>query len=766
MTVDKNFKKELMMIKAKYNVLITSLIAIGGLISTPHLVCESFKHNIQLQLADSLGFLVDGTQFWVELVIDKKGSLVTVQLPVINFQTGQVSTLSPYFPSGEEFPGIPPAGGYLFTVDGFLPRDVRPSDLVPHSIIAASNDGLSPVFSFTQDPETLPQPPTGYIAQITDAGELQIQCSGTFGNIIPAGPQILMPCSISYIVQPKHKLRKNVKISDGPINVTQFTDGPGSDGFRDSHVNDAFDNIVAFTWTDNSMVADQANGAMNAMVCIGKVKNGKLKMGDPVQLTNLPAGVIAWDTAVAINRNNPDNIVVSYGVIDYVDPDVAAPPCRAVSFDGGKTWPAAWEYTAFTGSITGNTLTVTNMAFGSIAVGDVLYTDNAFGTTGVAPGTIVTAFQTGTGGVGTYTVNIAQTVQSTYILAGPLLNGPLQIVPGDSDGFSDCRGVSSDKFGNIWYSTSIFLDPAEDFTGQPTFAVSTDNGVTFDVVYTLPVPPTDFFWDYPQICFGGDGLGNYGMWFTAVFSALITGVGGDCIPNVGFIPITGLGSFGTPTITALTGLTNAQIESDVAASADGKLWLQAGPWIGASSPSSSPYTFIQPSTIVFKSPGAQDLNYAGPWDVHNANGSGVQYFSYFYNNPGAVLSTKSFLYFTVSVQSIIFDEARQALYTVVNAQYPNYSQDMKIYFMISRDNGMTWSDPINVSKTKAGNRGYQSMALDEATGNLLFGWYDGRNDPTFESVEYFGAVLPAHELDKMVNAIPLSNPTFIVPSAA
>jgi hypothetical protein len=58
------------------------------------------------------------------------------------------------------------------------------------------------------------------------------------------------------------------------------------------------------------------------------------------------------------------------------------------------------------------------------------------------------------------------------------------------------------------------------------------------------------------------------------------------------------------------------------------------------------------------------------------------------------------------------------------------------------------------------------MALDTTNGNLLFGWYDGRNDSSFKTVEYFGTVLTAHELDKMVDAIPLSNPNFIVPSVA
>lgn len=61
---------------------------------------------------------------------------------------------------------------------------------------------------------------------------------------------------------------------------------------------------------------------------------------------------------------------------------------------------------AFMGFITGATLTVTSVQFGTIVVGAPVYGD------GVAAGTYVTALGTGTGGVGTYTVSPAQTVPS------------------------------------------------------------------------------------------------------------------------------------------------------------------------------------------------------------------------------------------------------------------------------------------------------------------------------------------------------------------
>lgn len=66
-----------------------------------------------------------------------------------------------------------------------------------------------------------------------------------------------------------------------------------------------------------------------------------------------------------------------------------------------------------TGSITTTTLTVTAVTSGVLAVGQVI------SGTGVTPGTTITALGTGTGGTGTYTVSVSQTVASTTISAGP-----------------------------------------------------------------------------------------------------------------------------------------------------------------------------------------------------------------------------------------------------------------------------------------------------------------------------------------------------------
>jgi hypothetical protein len=69
-------------------------------------------------------------------------------------------------------------------------------------------------------------------------------------------------------------------------------------------------------------------------------------------------------------------------------------------------WAITGE-TSFTGSISTTTLTVSAITVGSIQIGEVITG------AGVTAGTTVTAFGTGTGGVGTYTVSVSQTVAST-----------------------------------------------------------------------------------------------------------------------------------------------------------------------------------------------------------------------------------------------------------------------------------------------------------------------------------------------------------------
>jgi hypothetical protein len=84
----------------------------------------------------------------------------------------------------------------------------------------------------------------------------------------------------------------------------------------------------------------------------------------------------------------------------------------------GVISPAA----VFTGSISGGVLTVTAVTFGTIAVGQ-----NLQDTTGaLSGGTQITGFLTGSGGIGTYSISVAQTVPSETMSA---LTASSQVIP-------------------------------------------------------------------------------------------------------------------------------------------------------------------------------------------------------------------------------------------------------------------------------------------------------------------------------------------------
>ena len=100
-----------------------------------------------------------------------------------------------------------------------------------------------------------------------------------------------------------------------------------------------------------------------------------------------------------------DNRVPEPGVDDYA---IMWPTLR----ERLSTNVALNTDTTFLGNISGATLTVTSIAGGSLLLGSPVYG------VGVALGTVVTAFGSGTGGDGTYTVTPSQTVTDQAMAAG------------------------------------------------------------------------------------------------------------------------------------------------------------------------------------------------------------------------------------------------------------------------------------------------------------------------------------------------------------
>jgi len=108
-------------------------------------------------------------------------------------------------------------------------------------------------------------------------------------------------------------------------------------------------------------------------------------------------------------------------------------PCQVIALGSGLGGTGTYivnplSQTASSGAITGTALpppgfsatasqattvlTVTAVGSGELAIGDAVVG------TGYAPGTVITAFGSGVGGTGTYTVNVSKTVTSTTITGG------------------------------------------------------------------------------------------------------------------------------------------------------------------------------------------------------------------------------------------------------------------------------------------------------------------------------------------------------------
>ena len=140
-----------------------------------------------------------------------------------------------------------------------------------------------------------------------------------------------------------------------------------------------------------------------------------------------------------------------------------------VEIESGSSALVAWDSKAveYTASIASTTMTVTAMASGNIEIGQFI-------SSGAAAGTYITAFGTGTGGVGTYTVSISQTVSSTTMNTSDFVK-----IAGGGGGAS---GAGGDQifFQNDQTVTASYTIPTGKNAG--TFGpVSIDSGITVTV---------------------------------------------------------------------------------------------------------------------------------------------------------------------------------------------------------------------------------------------------------------------------------------------
>jgi hypothetical protein len=717
-----------------------------------------------LYIGDACGVPLNNTKFSINLKLFKSGPQITIQFPVISFQTGQFANIP-----GENL--VPPLqGGYVYTSSGFLPKEFRPTDLIYRSVLVADDKGLTLPYSYNQNYSTLPVPLPGYILGISDAGAITIMGAGTFGTIIPTGSHTVRPADMVYLVEPKIKIKKNFRVTNKALNIIKTIQPPHiqtGTPLRDSHINSSFDNVNIFAMVDNSKYTKPTMTiGSDVTVKRGVYHKKKIHFGPTVFLTDLPENVVIFDTAATIDPTNPNNVCVSYGVTDF---NLGIGACaRAISNDNGKTWPNRWIYTSFQASISGTTLTVTAIYSGTLQLNNIIaaYDVNLPGT---LPYTKIIAFGTGTGGIGTYTIDLSQNVVSSVMLASPQDNGIVPINAAGSTGFGDCEGAQYDETGNLWYGcTNAYDGPTQQFTGQPVFSVSYDKGLTFQIVLELPtatILANQGEYDFPQYSFGGKlSDGSYRLWYNVDYS--VSSV--DINPVIGFIPILGFSNIGTPSSSiSLTDFNNNIVLSSITASEDNKVWV-----FGTSQglgPGSSPSlgTNIAPQRFLFKSPGDVDKNYAGPFNFGYTNSIGSNFLSDLYVDQSLPYNQAYGVarhYFT-SVITILCDNKKKLLYQLLYLRSPDFSQNMRIVLGISTNNGLSTDIFIDCSNTNKENRGFPNMNLDPVTGNLTISWYDNRKGGPNGDLFYYTAILTSKKIKKLVKNHKTSDPIYSLPSS-
>ena len=148
------------------------------------------------------------------------------------------------------------------------------------------------------------------------------------------------------------------------------------------------------------------------------------------------------------------------------------------------TWRISAPSTAvFRGSISGTTLTVTSVSSGTLAVNQSL-----FGV-GVTRETVITALGTGTGGTGTYTVNLSQTLAASSlssatvgaVVTGSIAGTTLTV----SAVTSGTLYVGQTIQGSTVTANTIITALGTGSGGTGTYTVSTSQTVTSRTMYAL-----------------------------------------------------------------------------------------------------------------------------------------------------------------------------------------------------------------------------------------------------------------------------------------
>lgn len=338
-------------------------------------------------------------------------------------------------------------------------------------------------------------------------------------------------------------------------------------------------------------------------------------------------------------------------------------------------------------------------------------------------------------------------------------SGPIRIDDTNQRRFRSDARLRADSFGNFWMIYANFgplYDPVNDTGASMLVLVSSDGGATWNQVaeFLPPEDDTEGF-DYPMLDEGGDGNGGKAMYFSWVYATDTTQGNVTFLNYMAAIPVTGLGSFGAPVvINDFPQLDNFLSFGNIIATNNGTVFFAAPDSLGTYGGFGPPLIGLENHNyLIFHEGGLNNFTPEGfserrliEYDTIGFNDDSAQH-NVIWQTPRGILSS-------VQTQGLAYDEVRGRLYALVlsekkpiNVQDPAQANEhfnkgiMNLVW--SYNNGQTWTDPIPIRDTDIGQAGICTLNLDPTTGNLVFGWYDPREDPEQQQeIKWYATIIP------------------------
>ncbi len=266
--------------------------------------------------------------------------------------------------------------------------------------------------------------------------------------------------------------------------------------------------------------------------------------------------------------------------------------------------------------------------------------------------------------------------------------------------------LSFDEYGNL------FLTYLYEVENMVPIALSTDGGLTFNVIKNIEAPPKT-----TPTKTSGD---NRGL-FRFVDQPTITAARGEVwvIFNAGGplfatgAPVTGLGQVGAFFVGEVVPGSNNCTYGDIAIGPSGQI-MQACNLTETGQGGGKIFVNVDPD----------GLGPAGFGDRVFVAGTHVGGFDFIPPQPDRSVDAEVGLAWDRTGGS-----HNSRVYIVYTKEQQNESDNTDIYVRYSDDNGATWSAGVRVNDDDTKNSQFlPKMSLDQTTGNIAVVWYDSRND--------------------------------------